>query len=615
MIFAFVIYTCYLTKKDEEIIMQSKFHTPILIVFFVLIAFLCQAALSQSAVPRQSRAPVHILGSDGFIRDWLILGMFPNPRNTLDSPDSGFHKDYLGQIGGQAKAEVTLNSRVSYTDDKGTRQTARVQYAQTAPSGVLHFDKLYGRVDYQLAYAFCYIESDRDQTVTSYFGSNDDAKVWVNGELVHEYPLPRSCKARQDTFTFRLKQGLNRVLVKICERWGDWAFVMEVFTDEFLASMGERPLTRVLRDIQELDLCLVGIDGPAFSVAAKTFPKVHWSNPYRVQRLLGDFAFEVQWYGAKGKKLLQPQGAGWYSAVIEGVSPDGLLIRRAQRFYGRADDQQNLAIPDTLSGGTWAASPKLLEAYPEEPSLRLIQEGPHGAIALSYLAHQGTKSQKSTLAPGKHARTFNRYIQRGQSCLYWITLPKGYEKEEKKWPMIIYLHPSSLQGHDLSMIGTPIPPNVDEIRNDFPFVVLTPQCPDEYDAWPSDLVVELVDEMVKQYNVDARRVYVTGFSLGGRGTWSVAVDHPEVFAAIAPVAGSYGHPERISRIKDVPVWVFHGDSDRLLPIDPVRDMVQDLKDSGGNVRFTIYEGAGHGIAGRVYRAKELYEWLLKQHNE
>ena len=595
--------------------MQGKFHTPNLFVSFILIAHLCQTALPQPVVSRQSKAPVHILGSDSFIRDWFVLGMFPNSRNTLDSPDSGFHKDYLGAIGSEAKAEVTLNSRVAYTDESGTRRTAQVQHAQTAPSGVFHFDKIYGRIDYRLAYAFCYIESDRDQTVTGYFGSNDDAKVWVNGELVHEYPLPRSCKARQDTFTFRLKRGPNRVLVKICERWGDWAFVMEVLTDEFIASLGERPLTRVLRDIHDLDLCLAGIEGPEFPITAKTFPRVHWSNPYRAQRLLGDFPFEVQWYEPDGKKLLQPQGAGWYSAVIEGVSPDGLLIRRAQRFYGRADDQQKQPINDNASGGGWAARPKLLESHSEEPLVQLVRESPHGAIALSYLAHQSAISQTSPLKPGKHASTFNRYIQRGQSCLYWITLPEDYGKEVKKWPMIIYLHPSSLQGHDLSMIGTPIPPNVDEIRNDFPFVVLTPQCPDEYDAWPSDLVVELVDEMVKHYNVDARRVYVTGFSLGGRGTWSVAVDHPEIFAAIVPVAGSYGHPERISRIKDVPVWVFHGDSDKLLPIDPVRDMVQNLKDSGGNVRFTIYEGAGHGIAGRAYRTRELYEWLLKQHNE
>ncbi|UCE46317.1 MAG: hypothetical protein JSW47_11920, partial [Phycisphaerales bacterium] len=174
--------------------MRRGLNAQIAIVSFILIGCLCQAAFAQSAVSRRYRAPVHILGSDGFLRDWFIVGMFPNPRNKLDAPDSGFHTDYLAELGAEAGAEIALDSQVSYTDDKGARQTVQVRRAQTAPSGVFHFDKLYGGTDYCLAYAFCYIDSDRDQTVTSYFGSNDDAKVWVNGELVHEYPLPRSCK-------------------------------------------------------------------------------------------------------------------------------------------------------------------------------------------------------------------------------------------------------------------------------------------------------------------------------------------------------------------------------------------------------------------------------------
>ena len=180
--------------------------------------------------------------------------------------------------------------------------------------------------------------------------------------------------------------------------------------------------------------------------------------------------------------------------------------------------------------------------------------------------------------------------------------------------MILFLHGSFQQGRDLSTIGTPIPPNVDDIKNDFPFVVVTPQCPDEYDAWPSDLLVDLVDEIVLKYDVDARRVFVTGVSLGGRGSWSVAVDYPDRFAAIVPVCGTYDHPERIGRIKNVPVWAFHGDQDKVVLFSDVKKMVEDLKACGGNVKFTVYQGAGHGISGRTYRNKELYEWLLQQHN-
>jgi predicted peptidase len=181
--------------------------------------------------------------------------------------------------------------------------------------------------------------------------------------------------------------------------------------------------------------------------------------------------------------------------------------------------------------------------------------------------------------------------------------------------MILVLHASFQQGRDLSRIGTPIPPNVEDIKSDFPFVVVTPQCPDEYDAWPSDLLADLIDDIVTKYDVDARRIYVTGVSLGGRGTWSVAVDFPERFAAIVPVCGTYDHPERIRRIKDVPVWAFHGDQDKVVVFSVVRKMIEDLKACGGNIKFTVYRGAGHGISGRTYRNKELYKWLLEQRND
>ena len=110
-----------------------------------------------------------------------------------------------------------------------------------------------------------------------------------------------------------------------------------------------------------------------------------------------------------------------------------------------------------------------------------------------YLQSLGGEA-RALLTTGKHAQSFDRLVNKGQSCLYWLYLPEEYGKKNQKWPMILFLHGSFQQGRDLSRIGTPIPPNIEEIKNDFPFVVVTPQCPDEYDAWPSDLLVDLVDE-------------------------------------------------------------------------------------------------------------------------
>ncbi len=595
--------------------MDKTHQISVRFVMIVMFAFASRIEPLLLARSRDAHAPTHILSSDGFIRDWLILGPFPNPRDKLSSPDGGYQTDYLQGLGGEEKAVLTTNTQISFKDEKGNNQVAKAPRARTASSGVFHFDTVFERADYKLAYAFCYVRSDKDQIVTSYFGSNDDAKIWINGELVHEYPGGRSCSPRQDVFSFQLKQGLNPILIKVCERWGDWAFVIEVFTDEFLAQMTQRPLVRALRQIQDLDLCLKGHNNDEFLAKLGAFPEVRWTNPYHVEKLLGKFPLQIRWFDSRAEEISKPQGIGWYTAIVEGVSPDGIVIRRAKQFYCCAEGKGAAAQSRTETEGQWRPHSSLNESGPEEPIVQLLKQGPDGALAVSFLAKQQKGTKKLTLSPGKYARSFDRLLNKGQSCLYWLYLPKGYGRKNQKWPMILVLHASYQQGRDLSTIGTPIPPNVEDIKNDFPFVVVTPQCPDEYDAWPSDLLIDLIDHIVLKYGVDAQRIYVTGVSLGGRGTWSVAVDYPERFAAIVPVCGTYDHPERISIIQDVPVWAFHGDQDKTVLFSEVKEMVEDLKACGGNVKFTIYEGAGHNISGRTYRNKELYRWLLEQCND
>jgi poly(3-hydroxybutyrate) depolymerase len=510
---------------------------------------------------------------------------------------------------------LTTKTLVPFEDENGNSRNAKTFRAGAASSGIVHLDTVFKEADYKLAYAFCYIRSDKEQNVTGYFGSNDDAKIWVNRELVHQYPGARSCSPRQDTFTLRLKKGLNPILIKVCERWGDWAFVLEVFTDEFLAEVNQRPLARALRQIQDLDLCLKGYPNDTFPPELEAFPEVQWTNPYQVDTLLGQFPLRVRWFDSQTKEVSEPQGVDSYIAVIKGISPDGIMIRRAKRFYCSTASEGIKARSKTGMETEWRQYSTFIETALKEPFTQLVKQDSIGALAVSFLSEHQKEAKQTTLSPGKHAQSFDRLITKGQSCLYWLYLPKEYGQKNQKWPMILFLHGSFQQGRDLSKIGTPIPPNVKEITNDFPFVVVTPQCPDEYDAWPSDLLADLVDEAVAKYDVDARRVYVTGVSLGGRGSWSVAVDYPDRFAAIVPVCGTYDHPERISRIKDVPVWAFHGDQDKVVLFSDVQKMVEDLKACGGNVKFTIYQGAGHGISGRTYRNKELYEWLLQQRND
>lgn len=162
---------------------------------FVLAALIASGLWTQPLLSARSQeidAPIHILSSDGFVHNWLILGPFPNPKDKLSSRDSGYQTDYLQSLGGEARALLTTGTQIRFEGESGKDQMTGVSRARAASSGVFHFDTLFEKADYKLAYAFCYIRSDKDQMVTGYFGSNDDAKIWVNRELVHRYPGARS---------------------------------------------------------------------------------------------------------------------------------------------------------------------------------------------------------------------------------------------------------------------------------------------------------------------------------------------------------------------------------------------------------------------------------------
>jgi enterochelin esterase-like enzyme len=596
----------YIMKKT----MQSSVHL-FSIIFIILSIHLRSPLLAQS---NKLTAPVHALNSDGFIRNWLILGAFPNPMNKLSSSDGGYQKDFLESVGGETKAILTISSRIPYMNEGGTTSTASVFSVQTAPSGIFNFDNVFKNVDYKAAYAFCFIESDQDQQVVCYFGSNDDAKVWVNGNLVHQIPIARSCVPGQDKFTFQLKKGLNPVLLKICNRWGDWAFVMEVYTDELLSSMTQRSIIRSLRDIQNLEIKQKDTYSDVFSFENKSFPEIQWVNPAQVEKLLGKFPISVEWYDGNLNKVTKPVASGTYTALVQGISADSIYIRKAKKFYCSDQNNQKLIDPQKINEKNWVPIPKIYGSSKEKPIVKVFMDRPSDAVEISYLAELKGKTDKPAWSSGKYAKSFDRFLSRSQSCPYWLYLPEGYGKKDQKWPVIIYLHGSFLQGSDLSRIDTPIPPDNPEIKNDFPFIVITPQCPSEYDAWPQDLIADLIDEIIAKYDADADRIYLTGHSLGGRGVWNFAIHYPDRLAAIVPVSGTYDHPEDICKIKNLPVWAFHGDADQAIPFDKVNEMVNQLKTCDKNVKFTVYPNAGHGISDITYNNKELYQWLLKQSN-
>jgi predicted peptidase len=173
---------------------------------------------------------------------------------------------------------------------------------------------------------------------------------------------------------------------------------------------------------------------------------------------------------------------------------------------------------------------------------------------------------------------------------------------------VLFLHGAGERGSDIEIINRNGPPRLVEEGRDFPFILVSPQCPDR-SIWDNKLLIWLLDYIESNYNVDKNREYLTGLSMGGHATWSLAIQNPERFAAIMPVSGR-GYPQDVYILKDVPVWVFHGQKDDIVPISDAQKMVDALEKAGGNVKFTIYTEAGHDAWTETYNNPEIYDWLL-----
>jgi predicted esterase len=204
---------------------------------------------------------------------------------------------------------------------------------------------------------------------------------------------------------------------------------------------------------------------------------------------------------------------------------------------------------------------------------------------------------------------------------YILYIPSNYgENSAQKWPVLIYLHGMDRVNTSVEVLKNDYPLNALDDQDDFPFIVVAPLGTGEYEFWATEEMVNsimaLLDEIETMLSVDANRIYLTGGSAGGNGTWTIGVRHPERFAALVSFMGYYGWPpsvpENICDLVDVPVQVFHGANDELIPLDAEQKLVDALIACGGNVQFIVFPNAGHDIeAERVY-TPELYQWLLEQ---
>jgi predicted peptidase len=240
----------------------------------------------------------------------------------------------------------------------------------------------------------------------------------------------------------------------------------------------------------------------------------------------------------------------------------------------------------------------------------------------------------------QHRLQLEKKITRTASLGYLLYLPKDYDpKGKRQWPLILFLHGAGERGTNLSLVSVHGPPKLVKKNPPAPkneseearecreaatklltdnFIVVSPQCPANQ-RWENDPLLALLDDVIAKHKVDTSRVYLTGLSMGGYGSWSLGIRNPDRFATLAPICGGgelidilLASRSKESKIKTLPVWAFHGAKDTTVPLSESERMVGALKKVGAKeVELTVYPEAGHDSWTETYSNPKFYEWLLK----
>lgn len=196
---------------------------------------------------------------------------------------------------------------------------------------------------------------------------------------------------------------------------------------------------------------------------------------------------------------------------------------------------------------------------------------------------------------------------------YLLSLPAGYEADQAKaWPLVVFLHGSGERGTDLELLKKHGPPKLIAAGQNLPAIVASLQC-EPARIWDPHGVKAVTDHLTRTLRVDGARIYLTGLSMGGFGTWETALEYPQTYAAIAPICGGAGvRWVMAERIKDLPCWIFHGDQDTAVPLDFSVKMHNALKKVGSQAKLTIYPGVGHDSWTQTYDDAAFWDWLFAQ---
>lgn len=392
---------------------------------------------------------------------------------------------------------------------------------------------------------------------------------------------------------------------------------------------GKRAISLVLPDIENERRALAEsapVLFTSFVFAGEEFPQADFEQPSLMEDALGVYTIKTQFYDASYNLVTRATTPGRYGAVVEVQLQSGLSFKRYITLYrqdrvldwnsNKSDFTGELPPEIGVSAEALRQRGALWSKYLKQQFVDgLARDSSSGALLAGLHEAGSGNGSGSWNNPWHRDETWwyglKKKLGQTQKTRYLVDLPTDYAKgKAKKWPLVLFLHGSGESGDDLNVLRRHGLPKLVAQGQRFPFILVSPQAPQDYLL--ATQLIEVLDEVQTKYRVDTDRVYVTGLSMGGNGTWFLALEFPERFAAIAPIAAS-GDPGGAARLKNLPTWYFVGAKDDTFDPQRADDMVAAMKEAGVPFKFTRYPNAGHSETWeKAYADPELYKWLLSQ---
>lgn len=366
-----------------------------------------------------------------------------------------------------------------------------------------------------------------------------------------------------------------------------------------------------------------------FVFSGTAFPAGDFENASQIHSQIGDYRITRRFFNSDYKEVTTANRPGRYGAIVNiTTSEKGPSVERYVTLFRQKDTVgwHNMRLRGTLEMQEGMLADFNIGKDEKTVIIDLarkhlpdtLSKYQYGAIMMSGLSESTTTSARplswnDALVLDDHW-WYGLLKKLNKDTLYHYSafLPKDYSADNNRsWPLLIALHGTGDSEHTVQQLieNSAYTKMLKYTSEKCPMITVIPHCSEDQMHWSGVLVKELIESVSRRYRVDPKRIYLTGYSMGGYGTYATAIEYPDLFAAVAPVCG-WSDPEDAARLQHVPVWAFHGDADPLVPWEMSHAMVDTIRKAGGETKWTLYPGFGHNSWDAAFGDPALYEWFL-----